>query len=342
MASLPEKKIRNKIMRRRIRFLLMGLLILPTFMCAQLGKGVVDFPLQTRSVALGGRNISSPLFSFQNPALGSLLGSQVGLSYLNYYADIRAGQLQGNIPFGPGNLGIQARYISFGSMEGYDELGNYTGSFTAQESILTLGYAHKIEGFSLGIALKPLLATVQHHQSLAFLVDVGTTFSSPQKNIVLAAVIKNLGLESTWRGNWYLYPLDLWAGLSLKPEDLPFQFSFTSHDWLQDLGSYYEAESPVKDHTMPLSMAARFLNKWVLGIEYFLQDMLIFSVGWNQGQRYTLRLDELSRGVGLSYGVQFSYQEWRLGMARAHHTIRGGHFQFSLGMNLPSSLNTDS
>ena len=93
----------------------------------------------TRSMALGGR--SPALLSRDASALFSnaaLLNSQmhrtVSISYLNHLAGISSGSIAYSTTLDSlTSVGIGVRYLSFGSIDRADELGNRNGTFSATD-----------------------------------------------------------------------------------------------------------------------------------------------------------------------------------------------------------------
>ena len=298
--------------------------------------GVIDLPIQSREVALGGRNVSLPVegmgMVYQNPALLIFSNREASLSYLNYYADIQAGQASGSLPLGKGQAAAGLRYLSFGTMQGYDAVGHETKDFTAQETMLLFSYAHQAERFGMGLSLKPFVSQIENYQSYALLADLGSVYTSTEKHFVFGMVLKNVGVFRDLQQNWHQHPLDLWVGLTLKPRHMPLRFSLTSHDWIRQ-SSYHNPLSPVVRHREKPNLLVETFNKLVLGTELMIGKHLTFSGGLNFGQRYDFQLEEASGGVGFSYGAAFSAKGWDVSMARAHHVVKGGHFLFSLGID---------
>src|SRR5258708_2638731 len=117
-----------------------------------------------RGVALGDSIVSmvrgADALRWNPAALGLLEGKEVSATHIQYYQNVKIENINAAYPIEEGGIGTSAFYLSPGTLEGRDILGNKTGSFTFYDLVGTLGFGRKMltraEGaeVSIGAAVK--------------------------------------------------------------------------------------------------------------------------------------------------------------------------------------------
>ena len=150
---------------------------------------------------------------YWNPAgLAQMDGGELSATYNLWFEDIRQGYLGIGFPSLGGTLGLAANYVDMGTLEGRDEAGNLTSSFTASDLELMVGYAKKISPeFSFGFGAGIIQDTIAEDNESAFLANAGL-LTEMSKSLVLGFVVQNLGSQL---GSDPL-PLTLRIGLALR------------------------------------------------------------------------------------------------------------------------------
>src|SRR5690606_12953789 len=82
-----------------------------------------------------------------NPAtINPEMDNQLALNYTSYLGGINYGTAAYAYTWDrrTQTLHVGVNYINYGSFDGYDEVGNATGSFTGNEAALSFGYAAQL------------------------------------------------------------------------------------------------------------------------------------------------------------------------------------------------------
>ena len=118
-----------------------------------------------------------------NPALlHDSLAHQLSLTYHAYYAGI-SHSTASYVFLAPkiGTIGLAIQWLGYGNIDGYDPTGAPTGTFTANDFVLSLVHTHKVGVFSLGLALKYVQSIYANYTANGFAMDIGGTFKHPER-----------------------------------------------------------------------------------------------------------------------------------------------------------------
>ncbi|MEM7656563.1 MAG: PorV/PorQ family protein, partial [Bacteroidota bacterium] len=189
------------------------------------GRHVFDFMNLTpsaRILSLGGTNVSTwdddLNFGSQNPALiNPEMHHRASLSFSNYLAGIRYGYVgyARNVEkVGMFHSGIQ--YVNSGQMQGADEFGNLTQTFSANELLWMVGYSRAYRGFRYGANAKFISSTLAPgFTSTGIAMDLGGAYQGKKELFSAGLVIKNLGTQLstyTTTGGREPLPFEIIAG----------------------------------------------------------------------------------------------------------------------------------
>lgn len=154
-----------------------------------------------RGVSLGDSVISMPSgvdsLHWNAAGLSGLDSKEVAATHIQYYQDVRIEHVAAGIPMEDSALAVSAFYLSPGSLDGRDVLGNPTGDFKFYDFVGTIGYGRKLltraEGtdLSVGAAVKIVQEKIaeQQFQNPAF--DLGA-LASPMDDLNLALTVRNM------------------------------------------------------------------------------------------------------------------------------------------------------
>lgn len=149
---------------------------------------------------------------YWNPAgLARLEKGELSATYNMWFEGIGQGYVSVGFPLLGGTMGMGANYVTMGDLEERDEVGTSTGTFQAFDLGVSVGFASRLGGLSLGLSGGMVRSTIASDTQTTFLgtvgglLDIGESFS-------LGVAAQNLG---TKLGEDSL-PLILKAGLALK------------------------------------------------------------------------------------------------------------------------------
>lgn len=329
--NFVEKYIFDKLMRIKIALLFF---ILSKITFAQLGgMGTYRFLYvspNARIASLGGNAIATPdadlnLVS-QNPSLLNKANQhQIGLNFVNYFADISAGEA--NYAWHSDSLqtsfaaGIQ--YLNYGSFTKTAPDGQVLGTFTAGEYNFHASAARTYKQFQYGMTLKFINSNLETYNSYGMAADIGSTWISQDKLMAVTAVISNIGMQfkSYTNANYESIPNNLQVGFSKKFEHNPFRISVIAQN-LQNPGQLLyqirsrqqislETGEPIKED---FSIMQKAMSHLVINTEMILGRTLNIRFGYNALRQREMALSNIRGFNGFSWGFgirlnrfQFSY-----------------------------------
>jgi len=297
---------------------------------------VLQIPANAKLAALGGTNVSDRYEVnniMENPALmDSVTLMQGSVSYLDYLADIQMSQLAYATKIGKteGIWFAGIRYFNLGVIDQTDEIGNVLGSFKSREYTVTVGHSRRAGNFSFGANIKVLGSNIVNVTSGALLFDLGGTFIHPTADFTAGLVISNLGFvfdRYTEAGEIDI-PWDVRAGVTFKPQYMPFRFSLTAHSLVNgDLLYYNQGNNLSGDEP---SVMDRALAHVAIGMEVVIHRNFSALIGYNHQRRKELRLPSTSGGAGLSFGARLAVKSFALTYARTQYHVAGGSNTFTI------------
>lgn len=312
----------------------------------------LNLPTHARLIGLGGVNVSSShkdvnMF-MANPGL--LVDSLIGLvsfNHYSYFAGVQNNQFAGAMEIGKtGTWGISLQQLNYGEFDSYDEMGENTGTFTANDFALIISHAHRISHFSIGMNLKYAQSRIDSYAASGILFDLGGTFLHPTKDLKVGLVFKNIGFPITdyVEGNTsFVMPFDAQLGFSIKPEKMPLRFSITSHHLHQFLNIAYEDPNQKNKQNgfgeninQDVSFADKLSRHFVIGGEFVFSKNFNLRLGYNFLTRKELQVEQRKGMVGFSYGVMIRIKRFELAYSRAIQHLAGGSNNFTVIVNLKS------
>jgi hypothetical protein len=284
--------------------------------------------------SLGGVNVSSstvdPFLVYSNPALlEDDFKNRVSLVYSSFVADI--GYSSVIFPFqikDYGNFAAGIQYFSYGSFDGYDNMGNLNGDFSAYDFSTQVSYSRQQGNFGIGLSMKLAHSSIENFNSTALLFDIGTVFRHPTADFNAGLVLKNVGFlfsDYTETSDSEL-PFDVQAGASFKPEYMPVRFSLTLNNlWKGDIAFF----DPEFDDDEP-SGFDKFFRHVVIGTEFLISRHFEARFGYNHLVRRELKLENASGGSGFTFGFLARINAFEVGFSRNIFHNAGGNNYFTI------------
>lgn len=275
----------------------------------------------------------------QNPALADTsLAAHLALAYNPYYADIRNLQLAYQHRFRDGShwmFGVQG--ISYGDFQGYDAAGNPTEPFKAGEYAVSLGRLFNYRYYTFGANLKWVSSSIAGEQASALLTDLGVRFNHPEGRWQAGLAIRNLGVRlRNYAGEAVELPLQVMAGISLKPEYAPFRLHLTLYDLQRPLQAYEDPFSP--NNKEAVGGVDKVLRHLALGVDFKPAQAVAIRFGYNHRMRRELQLPDAPGLSGFSMGFAIKTRRLTMEFTRAFSHVVGGKSYLTLSSDLNTFL----
>ena len=270
--------------------------------------GFLEIPVSPRASALGGSAISvvEPEVALvdQNPALLCReMAGQLSLSYINYVSGVNLGyaSFSGRF-FSEGAWAGSARYVDYGSFDGYDQNGVSTGSFSAKDIVLGGSVGYPLNGrWNIGATIRAIYSHYDIYSAFALGVDVGVNWYDEVAGCSFSAVVTNLGGQlKSFDDRYQHLPTQAAVAYSKEVEHLPLCVSLSAvnlFDWDID-----------------------FKRHFVVGAEWIISDSLYFAAGYNFSH--------------FSVGGGFHYRKWNFQLSYARYHSLSGSLNFGLSYSI--------
>lgn len=305
-----------------------------------------------KTAALGGYSFAIPDADLEsayfNPALlDTNLSKQLGFDYVNYFSDINygfAGYAQDFKKYG--TFMLSAKYIHYGEFIWANEAGDILGDFKVSESAYTLSWSKSYKyGLRYGVNLKAVYSDFFQYNSFGMLLDFGGVYHKPEKGLMLALVVKNMGRQITTYtpGNYEPLPFEIQLGASKKLKHAPFRFSLNVHN-LEVLDYYYDSPNAIETTSLfgveeesqnESNLAESIFRHVTAGVELLLTDNFQIRAGYNHQRRSELRLREGARSgaVGFNFGVGVKIKKFKIDYGRSIYSLAGSTNHLSISTN---------
>lgn len=281
-----------------------------------------------RAAALGGNSVAIAgdiNAFFQNPASLSLKTNKAAsFSFQKNLLDINAGfAVYGREIRGIGNVAAGISFVNYGGNTAYDETGNETGTFAANDLALQLGISREfalesVGSVTAGASAKLIYSAIDVYRSGGIALDLGVLLTVPTEALTVGFSILNLGSQ-----------LNSYDGLR---EDLPLDVRFSAAKRLEGL---------------PLTLSAGFIQlsdnantftdrftRFTVGLEFIVTDAVLLRFGYNNGRRQDLKTDNSLGLTGLSGGLGIRYDRFQFDYAFSSYGVIGALHQFTVATEL--------
>lgn len=277
-----------------------------------------------RAAAMGGSFVSitnDPDVIFYNPsALATMEQQQLSLGFFKHLLDINSGHMSfaEEIP-GFGYVGAGIVYINYGDFDRTDELGNITGTFSANELALSLGYASDVgNDVSFGANVKYIYSGIAEASSNAVAIDLGTLWTLPEQRLTVGVSLLNIGTQlDPYFSTREALPLDLKIGGTVQPEHLPLLLNVNFH----------------KLNETPTDFISKF-RSFSVGGEFIVSENVRLRFGYNNERRRDLKLGSSGGLAGFSFGGGIIAGMYRFDYALNSYGKIGSLHRISVGLSL--------
>ena len=319
------------------------------------GQGAYEFQNVTfsgRAAALGGELVSWNNNDVQlvhhNPStLSSVEKGKMGLSFVDYYSDIKFSQLFYNIGETKwGSFGGGVSMINYGDFVRAEANGVVTGEFSANDYMIHLNWSKKIDSlFSVGVDFKNIFSQYDVYRSYGMAVDLGASYFNPDKELGIGLVVNNLGSQITsYSGTQESVQPRIHLGFSKKLAHAPFRIHITAHD-LQKLDISYEDPINPPATVDPLTnepiepkknIGDKILRHANIGVEFVPMKNFNLRFGYNYQRQKEMRIANRAGLTGFSFGVGIKVKRFYIDYGRAKYHLSGATNHFTISTNLNS------
>lgn len=322
---------------------------------AQQANGTYSFLRATNSArvaALGGLPLplvdsDIQLSTFNPAAIDSAMNNKIGISYVDYYADINFGTVQYSRTFdGVGSFATTVQYHNYGKFEETSESAMVLGDFSCSHYAVQLGWGRRLTPhWSLGAALKYAGIQNEAYSAGALAVDVAGSYRTDSK-WVFSLTARNLGVQlfNNFDNRDCRLPFSIDFGASRELDHLPMTF-MVWYDDLQHWTKLFEDPLDLDGNIDPLtgevkkqSAVGRFVKNaachLVVGGELRLGKNLALRAAYNYGQRYYMDVPTARTLVGFSAGFAVKIKMFEISYARSRDNILASPNYITLTMDL--------
>jgi hypothetical protein len=320
--------------------------------------------MTARSAGLGGNSMSiwgdDINLIYNNPALlNPSMTKQIALNYSNFVSDLNFGYLAyaRNLKEEKGTVAASMQFYNYGKFQGYDEFGQKTNNFNANDYSINLNYAKPMADsmFNIGIAFKTIISQYDIYQSIGNAIDFGITYHG-KKNLTVSIVAKNIGVMwksySTTSGNSEPLPANVQLGLSYKVSKAPFRLFLVYDNVLKRNLKYINPEDTLAN-TNPFSTGAakdssgwqKFTNRLgnrsdnlmrhvTFGTEILLSKNFNLRIAYNYRRQKEMTLPDRRGANGLSFGFSLKIKRFGLSYAFTKMAFPGNSHIFGITTTL--------
>lgn len=306
---------------------------------SQDGKTVFNFlrlPYSSHAAALGGNNISVPdddiTLALHNPALlVNVSDKSLNLGYMTYISDSKVAGAAFSRMFGKrSSAAIAARYVDYGSFDGYTADNIPTGSFSAKDIEMSVIYSYLLsDRWSGGVTGKFIYSKYESYSSMALGVDLGINYYHEESDFSASFTIRNLGGQiKAFEETHESMPVDVQLGFTKRFAHAPLRVSMTLtnlHKWSKD--DFYNADGKEDGFSELL------LKHFVLGADLLLGENFYASLGYNFRIAEELSA-EGSKWDGLTAGAGMSLKKLKLGVSYSKLHISSSSLMFNVSYTL--------
>ena len=292
----------------------------------------LKLPVSSHAAALGGVNISliedDPTLTFDNPALlASVSDKTLNLNYMTYISGSKLASASYVKILGERHtLGVNARYLDYGTIDETTDGGDVEGTFAAKDIAVSGLYSYSLsEKWVGGATAKVLYSKYAEYTSLAACVDLGLNYFNEETDFSLSMVLKNIGTQfSSFNEDSEHLPFDCQIGFTQGIAHAPLRISVTMVDltrWSSDY--YYNPNGNDK-------FSKKFFNHLVVGADILPSSQTYLSVGYNFRRASELKAAGAAHGAGLSFGGGLQLTRLKLGVSYAKYHLSTSSLLFNI------------
>lgn len=300
-----------------------------------------------RQSSLGSKTISvkdeDVNFAIFNPALiNKGMDGKVSFNYVDYFTDVNYGSFAYGRDFDSlGTFVASITYVNYGEFIRSED-GEELGVFSANEMALNVGYSYEIDSlWTVGANAKIINSVLDSWNSYGMAFDFGVIYKVPNKKMMLAFVMKNVGIQfKTYSGHdRENLPFELQFGITQELEHLPLQWSLTL-DNLQQLDVSFSNPSATSidgegnEEGEDITLLNKAMRHVIIGAELFPRRSFSVRLGYNFRRAAEMDLQEQKNFGGFSFGFGMKIKKFRVSYGRSVYSPAGGTNNFSIVTDL--------
>ncbi len=236
-------------------------------------------------------------------------------------------------------------YISYGSFQATDEIGNITGEFDAGEYAFTVGAGKELyERLSVGANLKFITSRFESYNSTGIAADLSAMFHDTSKQVNVTFLLKNIGTQfGTYTDdNREPLPFEMQIGISKRLRYLPFRFSVI-YRYLDKWNITYDDPNSQEDiffigdgnNTSDNSFADNLARHFIFNGEFLFgkKDNFRMRFGYSHLNRKELTVRNLRSLAGFTFGVGMKVNRFRIDFGQGFTHLGAGRTHLGISTN---------
>lgn len=308
----------------------------------------LDIPTSAHVMGLGGNNIcvidDDVALADQNPALiGPELDMAVNVNYMYYmymyymgssnFAGVRYGMAAGE----HSAWAIGLRYLNYGKMQGFDEMGTPTGEFSPYDMVVEGTYSRDItDRWRGGVNVKFAYSQYEQYTAAALATDLGVNYYDDEHDLSFSVVLKNMGGQIKRFGDRYnRVPFDIQIGYMQGIAGGPISVSITANNLVRWRIPYYsyntDSEEQFKKESGFFSNLFRHL---IFGLQYAPSEKFYIDLAYNYKTHSDMSTFNRNFFSGFSVGAGFRVKGFGLGLAYAQPHRSGSTLMVNLNCSI--------
>jgi len=301
-----------------------------------------------RQAALGGKTITIydedvNQAQFNPASINADMDNHLAINYANYFGEVSYGTASYAYSYDRHLQTFQAgvNYVNYGAIQGYDEMGNPTATFTGSEIALSLGYSYAVPGTNLhlGASTKLINSTLETYNSFGGAIDLGALYVDEDNAINYAFVIRNIGTQFTsYSGNKEQLPLEIMAGISQELENVPLRWHLTVDNlqqWNLGFSNPNRAVNSLDGSVTPekVSFVNTAMRHLILGAELFPKKSFNLRFGYNFRRGEEMKLVDQRNFSGISVGFGLKMGRMKFEYSYSRYSLAANTSLFGLAIN---------
>jgi len=301
-----------------------------------------------RQAALGGKTITIydedvNQAQFNPASINADMDNHLAINYANYFGEVSYGTASYAYSYDRHLQTFQAgvNYVNYGAIQGYDEMGNPTATFTGSEIALSLGYSYAVPGTNLhlGASTKLINSTLETYNSFGGAIDLGALYVDEDNAINYAFVIRNIGTQFTsYSGNKEQLPLEIMAGISQELENVPLRWHLTVDNlqqWNLGFSNPNRAVNSLDGSVTPekVSFVNTAMRHLILGAELFPKKSFNLRFGYNFRRGEEMKLVDQRNFSGISVGFGLKMGRMKFEYSYSRYSLAANTSLFGLTIN---------
>lgn len=310
----------------------------------------LEMPSSAYQAAQGGDNVALRYDGvnnvFSNMSLVTEENSkQLQLSYSRYLNTSNIGSAAYAHTWNGNTFAGGVRFVDYGSFDGYDEVGNSTGTFTAKDIAIVLGYSRMLyDGLSVGVDLKPIISAYEDYNSFALSVDVSASYIIEKIHLTMGLAFQNIGRQIvTYDDDVHSLPFNIAFSINKGFKHAPVIIHFTYdkiNEW--DL-SYTDRVTTTNmlgvEKSKKISVADMLFRHTLWGLDFVpMKGKLRVSVSYNHRRGQELKLVDKRSIAGFSFGAGLNLKKFNVGVGASQYQSGVWNWQFNVGLNFDNIL----